>query len=80
MPLENAAAARMIRHEIARHSFDSSRLEVHVMHGVVYLQGMVSRLRSHPEIDLTHEMELLTHILRQKPGVREVVCEVNIRK
>jgi hypothetical protein len=38
----------------------------------------MDRLASHPDIGLSEEMEIITRILRSKPGIRDVVNEVRI--
>jgi len=58
---------------------DATLLEVHVSHGVVYLRGYLRKLRTHPDVDLHHEMEHISHILRGRPGIRDVVWEADIR-
>ena len=78
MPVEDAEMTRMVRREISRRYIDSSMLDVRVMHGVVYLRGWVAKLRGHPhEVDLREELELIHRILIQKPGIRDVVVEVD---
>ena len=81
MPVEDAEMTRMVRREITRRYIDSTNLDVRVMHGVVYLRGWVELLRSHPhKVDLREEVELIHRILMQKPGIRDVVVEVDYGK
>ena len=81
MPVEDAEMTRMVRREISRRYIDSSNLDVRVMHGIVYLRGWVDRLRGHPlAVDLKEEMEMIHRILIQKPGIRDVVVEVDYGK
>ena len=82
MPIEDAEMTRMVRREISRRYIDSSSLDVRVMHGVVYLRGWVDNLRGahHQQVDLKEEMELIHRILTQKPGIRDVVVEVDFGK
>lgn len=47
------------------------------MRGVVHLRGHVGKLHGH-ECDLKHEMEVITKVLRGKPGIRDVVIDVDI--
>lgn len=69
----------MVRSQIARRYIDSSNLDVRVIHGTVHLRGVIRVLRSHASLDLNKEMDLITTILRGKPGVREVIWEVTQR-
>jgi hypothetical protein len=79
MAVEDAAATRMVRGQIARRYVDASMVDVRVTHGVCYLRGVLRILRTHPEIDLTKEMEHITTILRGK-GIRDVIWEVTLRQ
>ena len=76
---EDAAMTKMVRGQIARRYIDSSLLDVRVMHGLVSLRGVIRVLRTHPDVDLQKEMETISTILRQKPGIREVVWDVTLR-
>jgi hypothetical protein len=66
----------MIQRELTRRYVDFSMVDVRVIHGVCYLRGTMRQLRSHPEVDLETEAEVIRKILRQKPGIRDVVWEV----
>lgn len=74
----DAETRRMVLREISKRHIDVSRLDVQVYHGVVYLRGTVSALRGH-DIDIKAEMELIRRILRQRPGIRDVVIDVIYR-
>jgi len=69
---------RMVLREISKRHLDTSRLDVQVFHGVVYLRGTVSGMRGH-DIDIKAEMEIVRRILRQRPGVRDVVVDLIFR-
>lgn len=77
MPAEDAEMTRMVRREINRRYVDCSNVEVRVMHGVVYLRGYLKELRGY-ESDLSKELEVIVRILRQKPGIRDVISELEI--
>ncbi|MDO8682741.1 MAG: BON domain-containing protein [Armatimonadota bacterium] len=78
MPVEDAEMTRSVRREISRRYIDSTNIDVRVMHGVVYLRGWVDRLRGqYQNIDLKEEMEVIHRILLQRPGIRDVVIEVD---
>ncbi len=78
MALADVETRRMVLREISKRHIDSSRLDVQVFHGVVYLRGTVSGMRGH-DVDIKAEMELIRRILRQRPGVRDVVLDVIYR-
>lgn len=73
----DAEQTRMVHRELNRRSIDASRLDVRVIHGVVYMRGTMGRLRTHPEVDLERESDIIRKILRQKPGIREIIWEVS---
>ena len=77
MPAEDAEMTRMVRREINRRYVDSTNVDVKVMHGVVYLRGYLKQLRGYDK-DLEEELDIILRILRQKPGIREVICELSI--
>lgn len=79
MPAYDAEATRSVRAQITRRYVDSSLLDIRVMHGVVYLRSELSHLRSHPDISLEHEKEVIAHSLRGRNGIREVIWEVKLR-
>ena len=76
MALEDARQTRMIQHELCRRYVDCSRVDVRVIHGVCYLSGQMSKLRTHPEVDLNHEAEIIRKTVRQMQGIRDVVWDV----
>lgn len=77
--VEDAAMTREALREIGKRPLDCSRLEVHVTHGVALLRGRVDKLRGYYEdLDVHEELNILITALRQKPGIRDVVCEVEM--
>lgn len=80
MPVEDAEMTRSIRRDISRRYVDSTNVDVRVMHGVVYLRGRLDYLRGYENIDLREEIEIIIRILRQRPGIRDVVNEMDLGK
>ena len=80
MAVEDALQTRMVQRTLFRRYVDASRVDVRVTHGVCYLRGFISKLRTHPQVDLEQEAEVIRKILRQKPGIREVIWEVVLRQ
>jgi len=78
MPAEDAHMTRLVQREITRRYIDSTGLNVKAIHGVVYLRGYIRKLRGH-DVDLEHELEIIDRVLRGRPGVRDVIIEVDIR-
>ena len=79
MANEDAATTRMVRGQIARRYIDASLLDIRVTHGVVYFRRVIRRLRTHADMDLVKEMEIISTILRQKSGIRDVIWEITQR-
>ncbi|MDH7600672.1 MAG: hypothetical protein QHI38_00815 [Armatimonadota bacterium] len=79
MSIVDASMSRELRRELAKHPVDTSQLEVHVIHGVAYLRGRLDKLRGYYEdLDLEQELTRIIKALRNKPGIRDVVCEVEL--
>jgi osmotically-inducible protein OsmY len=79
MTVDDARMGLSIRHDIVKRPIDSSRLEVRVFHGVVYLTGEVKSIRGQP-CDLRKEMEVIHHAIRTRTGIRDVVDEVRLKE
>ncbi len=77
MPSTDIQTTRIVRTQVTRRYIDASMLDVRVMHGIVYMRGELACLRSHPEVNLEHEKDVITHILRSRPEIRDVIWELN---
>ncbi|MCL6518951.1 MAG: hypothetical protein K6T99_03910 [Armatimonadetes bacterium] len=78
MPAEDVQMTRLVQREIGRRYIDSRQLDVRVIHGVVYIRGIVRKIRGH-DVSLEAEMEIIRRILRSKPGIRDVIMDVTYR-
>lgn len=77
MSVVDSAMTREVLRDISKRPVDISNLNVHVTHGVVQLSGRVEKLRGyHLEVDLREEMNMIVRLLKQKPGIRDVCCEI----
>lgn len=79
MGVQDAVLTRDAMREIARRELDTSKLQVHVTHGVVHIMGIAHPLHGH-SADPHHELEIISRILRSKPGIRDVILEVDVTK
>jgi hypothetical protein len=68
-----------MRAQVTRRMVDASQLHIRVVHGTVYVQGILRKLRSYPDVDLDQEIETISHALRLQPGIREVIWEASNR-
>lgn len=79
MSVIDSAMTREIMRDISRRPLDTSQLAVHVMHGVVYMQGRIEKLGGeHQNVDLHEEINIIVRMLKLKPGIRDVCCEVDL--
>lgn len=79
MTVVDSAMTREVLRDISkRSSLDLGGLDVHVMRGVIYLRGRLEKVRSDADADLHEELRVIIKLLRLKPGIRDVVCEVEI--
>jgi len=75
---QDQTVRREVRKELVkRQSVDCSLVDVAVMNGVAYLGGEVRPVR-HSNVDIKEEMALIESIVRQVPGVRDVVNRVKL--
>ena len=79
MSVVDSAMTREVLRDISKRPVDISQLSVHVAHGVVYLAGRVEKVRGYyQDIDLHEEMNIIVRVLKQKPGIRDVCCEIDL--
>lgn len=79
MSVVDSAMTREVMRDISRRPVDISGLDVHVTHGVVYIRGRLDKLRGYYlDVDLHEELRTITKLLRQRMGIRDVCCEVEL--
>lgn len=76
---EDLEGGRAVRKELARRPIDMTHAQIYISHGVVRISGQVRAMRGH-EMDLRAEMEMIAKVLRQKPGIRDVILECIMRE
>lgn len=74
MPVEDIEMVRSVRREMARRHLDTGETMVSAMRGIIHLNGRVRPLRGH-EDEFEEEITALYKILKQRPGIRDVVME-----
>lgn len=77
MPLEDKRTRRLVEREIIKRSLDNSLLTVMCINEVIYLGGVVRRLRGAlgRGTDVEHEMAKLVEAIESMKGVKDVVCD-----
>ena len=79
MSIVDSAMTRDVLRDISKRPVDISQLNVQVIHGIVYLHGRLERLRGYYEdLNIEEELHIIIRLLKQKPGVRDVCCEIQI--
>lgn len=76
---EDIEGGRSVRKELARRPIDTTLAQVTISHGIVRISGQVRAMRGHV-MDLRAEMEMIARVLRQKPGIRDVILECVFRE
>ena len=66
---------RVARTELTKRGIDIGRCDMRVLHGTLYIKGMVSITRGVVIKDLRLEMEHIGRLLRQKPDIKDVVLD-----
>ncbi|MFN8219088.1 MAG: hypothetical protein U0S12_03020 [Fimbriimonadales bacterium] len=75
----DVAGTKLVRSTFARRGIDTSRADLRVLHGVAYIRGTIGVVRGSGITDLRAETEHIARILRQKPGIRDVVLDCAYR-
>ena len=63
---------------MSKRGIDTAKADVRMMHGVLYIRGIIGKVAGSNIPDLRAEMEHIGRILRQKPEIRDVVIDVNV--
>ena len=79
MSSDSKAVTKMVRGQIGRRLIDATQLIIQVSGGVVHFGGVLRPMRATGNTDMQQEMNSISTILRQKPGIKEVVWDVTLR-
>lgn len=75
----DVAGSKLVRKEFGKSGLDITYADLRVTHGVAYIRGNVSINKSTPVTDPKLEMDRVVRILRQRPGIKDVVVDVRYR-
>ena len=79
MSINDSMMVRSVMRDISRQPVDASRLNVFASNGVVRLSGMITALRGQTyDVDLEERLHILIRVIKQRPGVRDVVADVDL--
>ena len=79
MANDNSLMTKMVRGQLGRRTIDTTQLVIQVSGGVVHFGGVLRPLRASGNMDMQQEMNNISTILRQKPGIKDVVWDVTLR-
>ena len=77
-PLD-VAASKLVRKEFGRSGLDITYTDLRVMHGTCYIRGTISLSRGGDAVDPKAELERVARIIRQRPGIKDVVIDVRYK-
>ncbi|HVL38674.1 MAG TPA: hypothetical protein VM328_04705 [Fimbriimonadaceae bacterium] len=75
----DVAATKLLRTTMVKHNIDLTLADLRVSHGVAYIRGSVAAQRNSGITDIRTEIEKIARILRQRPGIRDVVVDCRYR-
>ena len=80
MPLEDKRTRRLVEREISKRSLDTALLTVACINEVIYLGGVIRRLRGTlgRGTDVEREMAKIVEAIETMSGVKDVVCDYRI--
>ncbi len=74
----DVAATKLVRSEFGKRMIDTTNADMRVTHGVCYIRGSLKPIKGGPQ-DLRAEMEIIMKVLRQRPGIKDVVMDATLR-
>jgi hypothetical protein len=75
----DVSASKLVRRDFGRSGLDITYTDIRVLHGVVYIRGTVSVNKATEVEDPKAEMERVARVLRQRPGIKDVVVDVRYK-
>ena len=76
--VEDVRARKKIRGEFTKRMIDITALDLQVMHGVVYLRGVIKPIKGGPT-DLKSELELISRIIINAGLAKDVIIMCTVR-
>jgi len=76
---EDVRLTKMARSELGKHGFELTHTDLRVTFGVLYIKGTVSAMRGATFKDAKAELELVSRVMRQRAGIKDVVIDVRYR-
>ena len=72
---DDVRGTKSARAELGRRGIDTTRADIRVMHGICYIRGQLTAVRSANIPDLRSEMEKIAKVLRTKAEIKDVVID-----
>ena len=76
---EDKHATKMARSIFSKRGIDISQTDFRVANGIAYLRGSIRYIAGGHNVTLEQEMHEVIKALRQKEGIRDVVCDYTTR-
>ena len=76
--VEDIRNRKRVRSEFVKRSMDITGLDIQVIHGIVYLRGVIKPMRGGIQ-DLRSEVQLIANNLRQLGLAKDVVIDCTFR-
>jgi len=78
----DAEMARYVRREFGRRPLESTRLEIQVVQGRIYLSGTLAPLRSQPAVHIEDEIAIVEKVISQHRDFRALFnnCRVVLHR
>ncbi len=73
--VKDVRGLRVARTELSKRGIEIGRADLRVLHGTLYIKGMISAMRGVVVKDLRLEVDHIGRILRQKPEIKDVVID-----
>jgi len=76
---KDVEANKAARREFSKRPIDTSRADIRVAHGVVYVRGQLSPMRG-SDSSVKEMLDQISKVMRSKPGIRDFVIDAVVRE
>jgi hypothetical protein len=76
---KSARGLRSTRVEFSKRGIEIGRADLTIVHGTLYIRGLVSVIRGAKILDLRSEVDVVAKVMRQKPEIKNVIVDCQYR-